>query len=295
MSASGIRPGSTAKPGTPSGRLVGRSAQRVCEMRLPSTETATATLLGVAALVLVLRCRRSSKPAASTTPPPKRVAVRNAEKDRVSTCAFADCIAGCAIEAFERLSAEAGLKYRQTVVAAVVCVRREAGSEPSFRAVSLGAGTKFLRAAQIREDVEGARVRDCHAEVLARRAFQRYLHVQLLACMRGQPSVMLPPERPGERFRLAPGVSFHLYSSSQPCGNASAKRWAKSTCGPRLTELPAAVCPEAEHARLQVPKHARLEVMPATLCVQPTILCIQPATRRIQPYRMHCRCQSTRA
>ena len=266
-----------------------------CAMRVPSAETVTATLLGVAALVLVLRCRRSSKPAASTTPPPKRVAVRNAEKDRVSTCAFADCIAGCAIEAFERLSAEAGIKYRQTVVAAVVCVRREAGSEPSFRAVSLGAGTKFLRAAQIREDVEGARVRDCHAEVLARRAFQRYLHAQLLACMRGQPSVMLPPERPGERFRLAPGVSFHLYSSSQPCGNASAKRWAKSTCGPRLTELPAAVCPEAEHARLQVPKHARLEGTPATLGVQPATLCIQPATQRIQPYRMHRRCQSTRA
>ena len=268
-------------------------------MRSPSAETATAALLGIAALVLVLRCRRSSKPAskpaASTAPPPKRVAVRNAEKDRVSTCAFADCIASCAIEAFAKLSAEAGLKYRQTVVAAVVCVRREAGSEPSFRAVSLGAGTKFLRAAQIREDVEGARVRDCHAEVLSRRAFQRYLHAQLLACMRGQPSVMLPPERAGERFRLAPGVSFHLYSSSQPCGNASAKRWAKSTCGPRLPELPAAVCPEAEHARLQVPKHARLEGMPATLGVQPATLCIQPATQRIQPYRMHRRCQSTRA
>ena len=86
----------------------------------------------------------------------------------MSTCAFADRIAGCAIDAFEQLSAEAGLKYRQTVVAAVVCVRREGGSEPSFRAVSLGAGTKFLRAAQIREDVHGARVRDCHAEVLAR-------------------------------------------------------------------------------------------------------------------------------
>ena len=165
---------------------------------MPSRTTftrVTAALLGVAALVLVLRRRRSSnsaastkpppswvaaqdaeKPAASatpppptsTTPPPKRVAVRNAEKDRVSTCAFADRIAGCAIDAFEQLSAEAGLKYRQTVVAAVVCVRREGGSEPSFRAVSLGAGTKFLRAAQIREDVHGARVRDCHAEVLAR-------------------------------------------------------------------------------------------------------------------------------
>jgi len=245
-----------------------------------SFTTVTAALLGVAALVLVLRRRRSSNsaastkpppsrvaaqdaekpaasapppppPPASTTPPPKRVAVRNAEKDRVSTCAFADRIAGCAIDAFEQLSAEAGLKYRQTVVAAVVCVRREGGSEPSFRAVSLGAGTKFLRAAQIREDVHGARVRDCHAEVLARRAFQRYLRAQLLACTRCESSVLLPPERPGGRFRLAPGASFHLYTSSQPCGNASAKRWAKSTCGPRLPELPATVCPEVEHPRLQ--------------------------------------------
>ena len=213
---------------------------------------AAAGLLSIAALLLVLRRRRSlsrcaaasgaaasqeacsssGQPQPAAAPPPK--SVRNAEKDRTSTCLFADRVACCAIEAFERLSSAAGLAYRQTVVAAVVCVdRREDDSEPTFLAVSLGSGTKFLRAAQIRSDEAGARVRDCHAEVLARRGFQRYLCAQLAACLRGEASVLLPPEQAGGRFALAPGVSFHLYSSSQPCGNASAKRWAKPTCGPQ--------------------------------------------------------------
>ena len=193
-------------------------------------ELLTSAAFALAAALLVLRCRRAAsiavlakepvKPQECATPGvpchkrieptvvavvPKREA-RSAEKDRTSTCRFADRIARCAIEAFDQQSAVAGIAYKQTVVAAVVCVRRSASEDsPTFSVVALGAGTKFLRAAQIRQDHEGARVHDCHAEVLARRAFQRYLRAELTAALRGESSVLLPPEHEGARFRLASG------------------------------------------------------------------------------------------
>jgi hypothetical protein len=45
--------------------------------------------------------------------------------------------------------------------------------------VSFGVGTKFMPQRAIEMDVAGVCVRDCHAEVLARRAFIRFLYHQL--------------------------------------------------------------------------------------------------------------------
>ena len=98
-----------------------------------------AAAYAAAALVLIVRARSQR-----SRPPP----VRSAEKDRKSTCAFADRVAQCAIEAFDRLCAAAGIEYRQTVCAAIVAVDRRAGGA-TFSVVALGVGTKFLRAAQI--------------------------------------------------------------------------------------------------------------------------------------------------
>ena len=205
-----------------------------------------------AALVLIARAR-SRRP----RPPP----VRSAEKDRKSTCAFADRVAQCAIEAFDRLCAAAGIEYRQTVCAAIVAVDRRAGGA-TFSVVALGVGTKFLRAAQISADGGAGRVvRDCHAEVLARRAFKRFLCAELRRCVeRGGGGLLRPPSDSGGRFGVADGVTFHLYSSSQPCGNASVRRWAKSGAGAVHAELADTELPPAPHAWAGAP-HARKQGM----------------------------------
>ena len=199
--------------------------------------------------------------AAIGMPAPASAAYRYAEKDRVSTCAFADRIAQCALETYRRHAAAAGVDYKQTVVAAVVAVFQREHGPARFLTVSLGVGTKFLRAEQIAADGAGACVRDCHAEVLARRGFHRYLLLQLLGSLRGEPSVCRLPAAPGGRFRLADGLSFHLYSSSQPCGNASIKRWCKPCSGERHPKLPESELPPSRHPRLLAPKHARIEGM----------------------------------
>ena len=93
---------------------------------------------------------RQSATAPSATAPPYGLgltpvksmsgAVRYAEKDRNSTCAFADRVALTAIAAFRRHAARHGLEYKQTVMSGVVAVfRREAGPA-HFTCISLGVG-----------------------------------------------------------------------------------------------------------------------------------------------------------
>ena len=191
---------------------------------------------------------------------------------RTSSCVFADNIAKASIDAYNAVLAsvpeparsDAFGGGRQTVLAAVVARDERLDA---LRVVSLGAGTKFMSTVDIEADAEaGARVRDSHAEVLARRGLKRFLYAQLAAeagrshrepspvatgrkrTREGEePGSFTAPatepgsrsarvdasqtwsvlERAGERYRVRPSVTFHLYTSSAPCGNATVKRWAK--------------------------------------------------------------------
>ena len=191
---------------------------------------------------------------------------------RTSSCVFANNIAKASIAAYNAVLAsvpeparsDAFGGGRQTVLAAVVARDERLDA---LRVVSLGAGTKFMSTVDIEADAEaGAKVRDSHAEVLARRGLKRFLYAQLAAEAgrshrepspvatgrkrtreREEPGSFTAPatepgsrsarvdasqtwsvlERAGERYRVRPSVTFHLYTSSAPCGNATVKRWAK--------------------------------------------------------------------
>ena len=106
---------------------------------------------------------------------------------RTSSCVFADNIAKASIAAYNAVLAsvpeparsDAFGGGRQTVLAAVVARDERLDA---LRVVSLGAGTKFMSTVDIEADAEaGARVRDSHAEVLARRGLKRFLYAQLAA------------------------------------------------------------------------------------------------------------------
>ena len=209
---------------------------------------------------------------------------RNAEHAarRTSSCAFADNVAAAAMRAYDAVLAHLAdrdpsrsTERGQTVLAAVVA-RDARCVPPRLRVVSLGAGTKFMRAADIDADaLSGTKVRDCHAEVLARRGMKRFLYAQIRSARRRsrdaedvrrggetrkrhEPPVAVEEEEwlvlepvPDDAasdapvsWRVRPEISFHLYASSAPCGNATVKRWARGaketfddTLGP--FELPA--------------------------------------------------------
>lgn len=170
--------------------------------------------------------------------------MRSAEENRVSTCDFADRIANtCLAEYKKRCPSFAD--YKQTVVAGIVIQ----SPDRQLHIVGLGVGTKVPNVTNYMSkgynessSTPAARfqyhelVRDCHAEVLARRSFLRFLHNYLDTNIDNNPrsynylyqSPMFEGSSESGLLRLSHGYSLHLYTSSQPCGNATIKKWAKS-------------------------------------------------------------------
>ncbi|GAX09846.1 hypothetical protein FisN_11Lh176 [Fistulifera solaris] len=173
-------------------------------------------------------------------------AVRHAEKRRTSTCAFADRIAQLSVDHYHKVVPESFRnEQKQTCVATIVahhCLTKE------LRVIAMGVGTKFLSNSLLAEETAspsqyGDRVRDCHAEVLARRALRRYLSIQILNDIKSKkPDTQRDPFRmilensqsTGDAdndttkrplYKLNPQITLHSYSSSAPCGNAVLKRF----------------------------------------------------------------------
>lgn len=85
--------------------------------------------------------------------------------------------------------------------------------------VSIGTGTKCIGQSKMRKT--GDILNDSHAEVIARRSFQRYLLHQLhLAAVLKEDSIFVPGTRRG-LWKLRSSLSFVFFSSHTPCGDAS--------------------------------------------------------------------------
>lgn len=85
--------------------------------------------------------------------------------------------------------------------------------------ISIGTGVKVLPAARL--PPLGDTVHDCHAEVLARRGFVRWLLDQATRVARGEEHAGLVLwDAETKRFSLAPGVQAWLYVSALPVGVA---------------------------------------------------------------------------
>ncbi|KAM5262510.1 tRNA-specific adenosine deaminase 1 isoform 2-T2 [Ctenodactylus gundi] len=85
--------------------------------------------------------------------------------------------------------------------------------------VSLGTGTKCIGQSKMRKS--GDILNDSHAEVIARRSFQRYLLHQLhLAATQKEDTIFIPGTQRG-LWKLRPGLSFVFFTSHTPCGDAS--------------------------------------------------------------------------
>lgn len=104
-----------------------------------------------------------------------------------------------------------------------------------------------------------------HAEPLARRSLLSYLYSEVEKFLRGRHDDCILEAAESGLLRLRPGITLHMYTSSQPCGNASLKRWAKS----KTTVYPAAscslTCPAQPHPRLHMPAQAVQEGQVALL------------------------------
>jgi tRNA-specific adenosine deaminase 1 len=101
-----------------------------------------------------------------------------------------------------------GSKTQWTVLAGVV--KQELGS---IECVALATGLKCQNTLH----KEGHVVNDSHAEVLAVRAFRHYLMLQIRNRLDRKVSILQTD------FTIPPGITFSMYISQAPCGDASMK------------------------------------------------------------------------
>ncbi|KAI9141383.1 adenosine deaminase/editase [Paraphysoderma sedebokerense] len=124
-----------------------------------------------------------------------------------------------------------GSRHEWTVLAGIVkVVVSESGS--LYECVSLGTGLKCLGFSKVSSI--GDIVHDSHAEVICRRSFNLYLlqqiRLNLLACSDDHENNRSIFEMNNEtgKLKLRHTVSFHLYISHAPCGDASTVSLANS-------------------------------------------------------------------
>uniref|UniRef100_UPI00398F0F77 tRNA-specific adenosine deaminase 1 isoform X2 n=1 Tax=Pristiophorus japonicus TaxID=55135 RepID=UPI00398F0F77 len=150
--------------------------------------------------------------------------------ERISAMWTADEIASLCYEHYSTKLPKKGLpdpKREWTLLAAVVKVLGKLSTEPCcsiqsndvpLEVVAMGTGSKCI--GQIKMSNNGDIVNDSHAEVTARRGFLRYLYYQLKQALKNKNSIFIAVKQKA-KWRLKPGISFVLFMSHTPCGDAS--------------------------------------------------------------------------
>ncbi|XP_044126646.1 tRNA-specific adenosine deaminase 1 isoform X4 [Bufo gargarizans] len=106
-----------------------------------------------------------------------------------------------------------------TLMAAVIQVECAAGKAEIKKVVAMGTGTKCIGQSKLRKT--GDVLQDSHAEIIAKRSFQRYLLHQLSLALSRSHDCVLVPGSDANKWTLKPGVSFVFFTSHTPCGDAS--------------------------------------------------------------------------
>jgi len=112
-------------------------------------------------------------------------------------------------------------KLRKVLSSVVMVTENSGKKDKDFMVVAIGTGTKCISHDYLDED--GLAVNDCHAEIVARRAFVRFLYAQLHLCAEGKEKDSIFKKTQSGKYKLQSCTSFLLYISKAPCGAASVR------------------------------------------------------------------------
>uniref|UniRef100_A0A8C5TUY3 Adenosine deaminase RNA specific n=1 Tax=Malurus cyaneus samueli TaxID=2593467 RepID=A0A8C5TUY3_9PASS len=105
------------------------------------------------------------------------------------------------------------------ILAAIIMRRANKGLG---EVVSLGTGNRCVKGEEL--SLKGETVNDCHAEIIARRGFVRFLYSELMKYDPSNPSSAeesIFEQAGGEKLRIKSSITFHLYVSTAPCGDGA--------------------------------------------------------------------------
>ncbi|CAF1062469.1 unnamed protein product [Adineta ricciae] len=140
-----------------------------------------------------------------------------AERSQLEFSDKHDYIAHRSLTKFQDLNVNELLHGRKTL--ACMLMVTDGQFEQAF-VISIGTGNACLDETILSYANDGKVLHDCHAEVLARRGLIRFLFVQIQQCQDKQTSIF-QYDSTTSKYQLQENITFHMYISSTPCGNAS--------------------------------------------------------------------------
>lgn len=92
------------------------------------------------------------------------------------------------------------------------------GKSNIAKVIAIGTGTKCIGKNQLCSN--GLILNDCHAEVIARRSFLRYIYENMENTLNNNDNIFTY-DTLENRFKLKDSISFHFFSTHAPCGDAT--------------------------------------------------------------------------
>ena len=127
-----------------------------------------------------------------------------------------DRMAALSHQLFSRIAPTVSASFAGRKV--IACMVMKTSNQDPGQVVSLGAGNRCITGERM--SLEGKKVNDSHAEIVARRGLIRVFYKELSNCFAGKESIFIRKANPG-KLCLKDGVTFHLYISTAPCGDGA--------------------------------------------------------------------------
>ncbi|XP_005434715.4 double-stranded RNA-specific adenosine deaminase [Falco cherrug] len=138
----------------------------------------------------------------------------------VSGSTLHDQIAMLSHQRFNTLTARIQHSLLGRKILAAIIMRK--GNKGLGVVVSIGTGNRCVKGEEL--SLKGETVNDCHAEIISRRGFVRFLYSELMKYDPSNPSSaeesIFEPAG-GKRLKIKSSVTFHLYVSTAPCGDGA--------------------------------------------------------------------------
>lgn len=93
------------------------------------------------------------------------------------------------------------------------------GDDSLGTVVSLGTGNRCVKGEDL--SLKGDTVNDCHAEIISRRGFIRFLYSELMKLWDSPNEENIFHVAPDGMLKIKDGITFHLYISTAPCGDGA--------------------------------------------------------------------------
>ncbi|TRZ01319.1 hypothetical protein DNTS_020887 [Danionella cerebrum] len=135
----------------------------------------------------------------------------------VSGSTMHDQIAMLSHQRFNALTARIQHSLLGRKILATIVMRN--GTDSLGKVVSLGTGNRCVKGEEL--SLRGDTVNDCHAEIISRRGFIRFLYSELVRHWEnpGQESIFEVAD--DGKLKVKSDITFHLYISTAPCGDGA--------------------------------------------------------------------------